>query len=402
MKKTVFLFSMMAALALAPATKVTGADVVKVFNLKESGRLTALLAEAGGDADSVVVSGPMNGDDMKGLKSYCANGHVRGVDLGEVSFPGDSLPNIAFGYTGKDNPVENITLPKKLRTIGFYAFYNMGNLRHVEIPNTLRSIGYYAFASCTALRKVELNERLEELGNMAFYGTALEALTIPASVKSMGYSICGNSTNLKRLTILADIEKIRTDCALLCTQLETLELPSQVKEIEDEAFSSTNLETTVWPSALETIGVGAFSCCRFKDIVLPGHVSTIKREAFAYNEQLQAITLPACLQTIDQSALLGCPLLERVVCESTVPPATLSKERTPQAVLFVPEGTEDAYRAATWWKDFKEIRTYIPTAIGTIATDTSGNDSAYTLGGIVAPKHYRGVVIQRGKKTVIK
>lgn len=68
---------MMSLLTLMPATKVVADDVVKVFNLDESGKLATMLAEAGDDADSVVVSGPMNADDMSALKVYCANGHVQ-------------------------------------------------------------------------------------------------------------------------------------------------------------------------------------------------------------------------------------------------------------------------------------------------------------------------------------
>lgn len=399
MKRTKILLSMMSLLTLMPATKVMADDVVKVFNLDESGKLATMLAEAGDDADSVVVSGPMNADDMSALKAYCANGHVHGVDISEVSFPGDSLPNIAFGYTGKDNPVENITLPKQLRVIGHYAFYNMGNLKHVEIPKTVEAIDYFAFACCTSLRQVELPEGLKEMSSAIFSNSGLEELTIPASVKEMSHSICAGCLNLKQLTILADVDEIRIDFASLCMNLESLTLPDHIKKIESRAFSSTSLSTLTWPSALETIDDEAFSGCKFENIVLPPHVTNIGKDAFAYNEQLKSIMLPASLFTINQSALQGCIHLESVICESPVPPVTIGQNAAPQAVLYVPEGAVEAYQAALWWKDFKEIKPHIPSGIDGIVAETSSQHPLYGIDGKRVPSTgHRGIMIRDGKK----
>ena len=399
MKRTKILLSMMAVLTLMPSIKVAADDVVKVFSLEESGKLAAMLAEAGDDADSVVVSGRMNADDMSALKAYCANGHVHGVDISEVSFPGDSLPNIAFGYTGKDNPVENITLPKQLRVIGHYAFYNMGNLKHVEIPKTVETIDYFAFACCTSLRQVELPEGLKEMSSAIFSNSGLEELTIPASVKEMSHSICAGCLNLKQLTILADVDEIRIDFASLCMNLESLTLPDHIKKIESRAFSSTSLSTLTWPSALETIDDEAFSGCKFENIVLPSRVTAIEKGAFAYNEQLKTITLPASLLTIEQSALQGCTHVESAVCESPVPPTTMGQEAAPQAILYVPEVAVDAYRAAPWWKDFKEIRAYVPSGIDGIVDKNSGQHPLYSIDGIkVSSTGHRGIMIRDGKK----
>ena len=91
MKKTILL-SMISWLALVPAAQAQADDVVKVFNLDGVTPLATLLDEAEKEADSVVVSGPMSSDDMSALRSYCANGHVRGVDIRKVTFANDSLP----------------------------------------------------------------------------------------------------------------------------------------------------------------------------------------------------------------------------------------------------------------------------------------------------------------------
>lgn len=403
MKKTILL-SMISWLALVPAAQAQADDVVKVFNLDGVTPLATLLDEAEKEADSVVVSGPMSSDDMSALCSYCANGHVRGVDIRKVTFANDSLPAGAFGLTGIDNPVENISLPEHLRVIGPYAFYYMGNLKHVELPATLERICHNAFFSCLSLRNVSLPEGLREIQPRAFSSSGIEELTIPQSVTELRYGILANCYKLKTLNILANVDEVPSDMCLLCTNLENVVLPDDVKSIGSGAFDGAGLKAFQWPSALETIASDAFSDTQMEEVVLPPHVIEISSRAFSFSNALRSITLPASLLTIDQSALRSCPLLEAVYSMAVVPPLTTATgtEVPPQAVLYVPEGSVEAYQAATWWKDFKEIKSYVPTAISTIAADASGRKSAYTIGGVMAPQHYRGVVIKGGKKTIIK
>ena len=401
MKKTILL-SMISWLALVSAAQAQADDVVKVFNLDGMTPLATLLDEAGKDADSVVVSGPMSSDDMSALRSYCANGQVRGVDIRKVTFANDSLPAKAFGWTGIDNPVESISLPEHLRVIGPYALYYMGNLKHIELPATLERICYSAFNSCLSLRDVTLPEGLQEIQSRVFSNAGMEELTIPASVIEMGSEVCANCLNLKSLTILADVEVLRSNFAFQCEKLESLTLPSNIKAIGSSAFMSTALSANVLPSSIETIGENAFAYCKLEDVVLPDHVTSIGENAFKANEMLKTAKLPASLKNIDQTAFTNCSHLNSVYSESPVPPTAIGKGTAPQAVLYVPEGSAEAYQAATWWKDFKEIKSYVPTAISTIAADAPGRKSAYTIGGVMAQQHYRGVVIKGGKKVITK
>ena len=391
----------MSAFMLVPTAQAD--DVVRVFSLDTEGTLATLLAGTADDADSVVVSGPMNDDDMKALRTYCANGHVRGVNIGKAVFQDNALPNIAFGYTGMDNPVQYITLPENLRSIGFYAFGYMGNLKHVDLPQTLESINYSAFFLCESLRHIDLPEGLKIISSTVFSGSGLEELTIPESVTELSFNVCANCPNLKKLVVKASYEKILGNFASLCLQLEELTLPDHVLTIGNNAFSSSPLKTLAWPSALEEIDDEAFEECQFEAIVLPPHVASIGRQAFADNAQLKTVTLPASLQTIGQDALSGCKQLESVYSESPVPPSTSGEAAAPQAVLYVPEGSADAYRAATWWRDFKDIREYVPTAITSVAADHPARHARYQINGTRADNtRHPSIYIQDGHKFVMK
>ena len=53
-------------------------------------------------------------------------------------------------------------------------------------------IGDYAFRGCTQLRGIELTSNIRSIGAYAFYGSSLEAVTVPAETVSIGeYAFCG-------------------------------------------------------------------------------------------------------------------------------------------------------------------------------------------------------------------
>ena len=72
---------------------------------------------------------------------------------------------------------------KNVEKIAAGAFMYQSDLQEIEIPKNIKTIGYNAFAS-TGLKKVELGEGLETLDLYAFgFNEEMQTLTIPKSVK---------------------------------------------------------------------------------------------------------------------------------------------------------------------------------------------------------------------------
>ena len=72
---------------------------------------------------------------------------------------------------------------KNVEKIASGAFMYQSDLQEIEIPKNIKTIGYNAFAS-TGLKKVELNEGLETLDLYAFgFNEGIQTLSIPKSVK---------------------------------------------------------------------------------------------------------------------------------------------------------------------------------------------------------------------------
>lgn len=62
-----------------------------------------------------------------------------------------------------------------------YAFAYCYALESLTLPSTLRSVGAWAFSESTGLKNLTLNEGLETIGGNAFRYAAITELTIPGT-----------------------------------------------------------------------------------------------------------------------------------------------------------------------------------------------------------------------------
>ena len=72
------------------------------------------------------------------------------------------------------------------------------------------------------------------------------------------------------------------------------------------------------------------------------------------------------------------------------------------ATLYVPLGSKEAYQAADYWKDFKEIVEIDITGIDQITSNEKNNATIFTLNGKRIDKPQKGINIIGGKKVNVK
>ena len=94
-----------------------------------------------------------------------------------------TIEGIAFRYC----PLENITIPEGVETIGFMAFEDCGELAQVTLPDSLTKIDNYAFSTCKNLKEITLPSRLSYIGFRAFEDCeSLQVVQMPNSLKTIG------------------------------------------------------------------------------------------------------------------------------------------------------------------------------------------------------------------------
>lgn len=100
--------------------------------------------------------------------------------------------------------------------------------------------------------------------------------------------------------------------------LHEVKLPLTVKTIGDFAFYGTYLDEMTFPEGLTTIGCKALQSTRIKEAILPSSLTTLRNDgyisnygtvhgyAFADNQSLTTVSLPASVVNIPQGTFSGC------------------------------------------------------------------------------------------------
>ncbi|MDY4231835.1 MAG: leucine-rich repeat protein [Candidatus Faecousia sp.] len=128
-----------------------------------------------------------------------------------------------------------------------------------------------------------------EIGDGVFWGSDIESVRLPSSVKA----IC-------------------SEAFMNCHELRTVELPDSITRIEEEAFCNSGIRSIRLPARLKRIAEDCFSGSKLEEITLPDGVQKICDHAFAYCSDLTRVVLPPALKHIDSSAFANCTKLRDI------------------------------------------------------------------------------------------
>lgn len=228
------------------------------------------------------------------------------VVSGSTKYAGDIVIPSQVDFIGKTYSVTSI---------GKSAFENCSGLKSIKIPSTIQSIGLDAFDGTTALTAVHISD-IAAWCNITFADHYSNPLTYAHHLYKDG------------------------------------------KEITD----------LVIPSTVTSIGGYAFyKCSGLKSIVIPNGVTTIGVSAFYGCSGLTTITIPESVTSIGETGeylgsgvFSGCDKLTSILSLNSTPPTSkegrLISLNYENCVVWVPKGSAAAYKKATGWKDFKNIK----------------------------------------------
>ena len=233
----------------------------------------------------------------------------------------DSYYATITGYTGSDSVV---VIPEKLaegtltvRAIAGKMFYNRAALTAVSLPATVVSIGDSAFAGCSNLEFIDLPNTVSSIGNYAFQNcTKLTEIELPDSVSDLGQRVFAGCTALELVDYPAGLKSVDYWGSIFedCTSLKTITVPEGVTFLPNNVFESAkHLEKVILPSTLTKIGEDAFKdCVKLQAPELPEGLATIGASAFSGNTAMKSIAFPKSLTTIGGSAFDKCTGLTEV------------------------------------------------------------------------------------------
>ena len=292
----------------------------------------------------------------------------------------DASSNDGLWYT---NTIPRISFPSTLRDIGDGAFAGCPIEQELIFPQGLVYLGASAFESCKRITgELHIPQNLNIIRSRCFYENMRMTgnLDIPSSVNEVCASAFGR-TGFSSLTLHEGLRIIRSaafsglETSSSYIRLENLDdlypfdgdlvLPSTVTILESFAFAKTGFKHIYLPDNFEEIPEGLFYRCRelIDTVYIPSKVNHIASNAFYGCEKLDAVVLPKNLLSIGVDCFTNCHNLSYIQCLSEKPPVLdgsgqfdgIAKDNI---TLVVPQGSVDAYKAASGWREFKRISEY--------------------------------------------
>ena len=123
--------------------------------------------------------------------------------------------------------LENLTLPKNVKIIGYKAFADCKHLTELTIPASVTEIGESAFENCRSISELTFEEggNLETIGSWAFYNNHnLLSVEIPEGVKEIGDAAFYGCNYVEEIVIPASVERIGDNGFALCNQVKRMEV----------------------------------------------------------------------------------------------------------------------------------------------------------------------------------
>jgi uncharacterized repeat protein (TIGR02543 family) len=214
----------------------------------------------------------------------------------------------------------DVVIPAGANSIGAEAFKRSA-MNSVSLPATLTSIGDDSFSLSTALVELSIPEGVVSIGEWAFSNSELlEIITLPASVNNIGNTAFQDSLSLENINVnTANANFASVNGVLFNKSLTTLEaypagkpadsytVPATVEIIADRSFISARaLKSVLFPadSQLTSLEGSVFQTSGLTSIILPAGVETIGN-AFNTAQNLTSVTLPGSVTSIGAYAFQG-------------------------------------------------------------------------------------------------
>ena len=217
-----------------------------------------------------------------GMQAFAANAGKCGDNLdwslegGVLSITGvGNMDDYAVSHTpwyAERDSIESVIISDGVTSVGNYAFYDCDKLSSVAMPSGLVSIGKGAFRDCYELKSIALPGGVVNIGDEAFYSTPIENITIPFSVAYVGTEAFGWCTELKKIIVEQGNENYSSD------EFGVFFNADKTTLIKFPAYSEQR--TYKIPETVENIVTYAFeNCGNIDEITIPASVKSIEKDA---------------------------------------------------------------------------------------------------------------------------
>lgn len=301
------------------------------------------------------INGPVNASDFDyindnlkslttldlGQATITALSGVRNV-AGNTEFKAGELP--AYSLFGSS--ISAIVLPSDLVKIDEGALGKTA-ITAITIPASVESIGNYAFTGCDKLKEITVPSTVAELGAGVWKDcTALEKATVYSKLEEIGEGLFEGCTHLSDAVLQPTFRSIGNSSFANCTSLEYFTFPATLVSIGDKAFYNSGIMSALLDNCTSLASIGDFSfaeCKNLESVTMSNNATALGKGIFFDDTALRQVQLPSSTVAIPAFTFKGTSSIDP---DSSLPVNT--KEIGDYALygwehaesLVLPEGTE--------------------------------------------------------------
>ncbi len=211
--------------------------------------------------------------------------------------------------------IKRVTDNAKVRYVAFWMFSGCTALTDVTLNDNIDYIGSNAFASCVNLKQIELPKRLKTIDDYAFYDTGLTSIKLPDSVDTIMYAAFSLTKSLYEITLPKSLgleSKIESSVSskdtIITSDVREMFVYSYIKNVY---VDSDNPYMTSIDGMLYTKDGKTLLFCPYGktgNVVIPTGTEAINDDAIVSNgvnsSTITSITVPEGVKTIGSSYCL--------------------------------------------------------------------------------------------------
>ncbi|MBO5383990.1 MAG: leucine-rich repeat protein [Ruminococcus sp.] len=202
--------------------------------------------------------------------------------------------------------LKEVTIPNSVSIIGKECFRECSGLEKIKISDKLTVIDEFAFCGCANLKSIHIPDSVAEIGKFAFEKCKLiEKIALPLSVTKINTCTFGGCSNLVEISGLDNVTEIDDFAFDGCKKLSAIDIPETVERIGWLAFNDT-----LWLKNKSGFVMGNSHLLYLykgdeSHIDIPDNVIEIGDWAFSY-ENLTSITIPDSVKKFGKNVFYDC------------------------------------------------------------------------------------------------
>lgn len=153
----------------------------------------------------------------------------------------------------------------------------------------------------------------------AFENAQINSVKLPSKLKEIGLKAF-RATNIKELVIPASVKKVEGSAFAYCPNLTKVTFAASQMELIEGCFAGCHkLQSVTFPASLtRDMTYDMFrDCPMLTTVTLPKNLRTVPQQMFSGCKSLRKIDLPATVTKIDGHAFSGCPITDLVITNVT-------------------------------------------------------------------------------------